>query len=27
MTDVIYILESIGFFTLMIVFMWGCEKV
>ena len=27
MTDTPYILTSIAFFALMIVFMWGCEKV
>jgi len=27
MTDILYILLSIGFFVLMILFVWICEKV
>jgi hypothetical protein len=27
MADIPYILTSIGFFALMIAFIWGCEKV
>jgi len=27
MTDVLYLLASIGFFALMLVFIWACEKV
>ncbi len=27
MTDILYILTSIGFFALMIAFIWGCEKI
>ena len=27
MADILYILTSIGFFALMIAFIWGCEKV
>jgi hypothetical protein len=27
MLDIIYILTSIGFFVLMLVFIWACEKV
>jgi len=27
MTDILFLLLSIGFFALMIVFVWACEKV
>jgi len=27
MTDILYVLSSIGFFALMIAFLWACEKV
>jgi hypothetical protein len=27
MTDILYILLSLGFFGLMLLFIWGCEKV
>ena len=27
MADILYILLSIGFFGLMIAFIWGCEKI
>ena len=27
MADILYTLTSIGFFALMIAFIWGCEKV
>jgi len=27
MTDILYILAAVGFFGLMIVFMWACDKV
>lgn len=27
MTDIIYILSSVGFFVLMLLFMWACEKI
>ena len=27
MADILYILTSIGFFALMIAFIWACEKV
>jgi len=27
MTDLLYLLASIGFFALMLVFIWACEKV
>jgi len=27
MPDILYILASIGFFALMIAFIWACEKV
>ncbi len=27
MTDILFLLASIGFFALMIVFIWACEKV
>ena len=27
MTDILYLLASIGFFALMLVFIWACEKV
>jgi len=27
MTDILYLLASIGFFALMIIFIWACEKV
>ena len=27
MTDILYLIASIGFFALMIAFIWACEKV
>jgi len=27
MTDILYILASVGFFALMLIFMWACDKV
>jgi len=27
MTDILYILASAGFFVLMLIFMWACDKV
>jgi hypothetical protein len=27
MTDILYLIASIGFFALMLVFIWACEKV
>jgi hypothetical protein len=27
MTDILYLLTSIGFFALMLIFIWACEKV
>jgi len=27
MPDILYLLASIGFFALMLVFIWACEKV
>jgi len=27
MPDILYLLTSIGFFALMLVFIWACEKV
>jgi len=27
MTDLLYVLASVGFFGLMILFMWACDKV
>jgi len=27
MTDILYLFASLGFFALMLVFIWACEKV
>jgi len=27
MPDILYLLASVGFFALMILFMWACEKI
>jgi len=27
MPDILYILATVGFFGLMVAFMWGCEKI